>query len=278
MTSRRAALCVATTAALFAAFAGRVATEAQQTGRAAAETAPHTAAGQPDLQGVWQAVNAAAWNLEDHSPALNTPGGYGVVDGGRIPYLPAALAQRQQNFEKRATADPEASCYLPGVPRATYMPFPFQILQFPDRVIIVHEYLGVTRPIYLTGQHPDPEVVQLWMGDSRGRWDGNTLVVDVTNFNDATWFDRAGNYHSEALHVVERFTRTGPDHVSYEATIEDANVFSRPWTIRMPLYRRQEQRLRLLEYECYAYMEEEAGKGNLKLPWSQLEFEGLPRR
>lgn len=223
-------------------------------------------------------MNAAAWNLEDHSPGYNTPGGYGVVEGGRIPYLPAALATRRENYERRALRDPEASCYLPGVPRATYMPFPFQILQFPDMVVIVYEYLGITRAIYMTGQHPDPEIVQLWMGDSRGRWEGNTLVVDIANFTDSTWFDRAGNFHTDALRVVERYTRAGPDHIAYEAMIEDPNVFSRPWTIRMPLYRRQERNLRLLEYECHAYMEEEAAKGTVKLPWSALEFEGIPRR
>ncbi len=245
---------------------------------AAAQTPPRAPGGGPDLQGIWQAVNAAAWNLEDHSPGYNTPGGVGVVEGGRIPYLPAALATRRENYERRALRDPEASCYLPGIPRATYMAYPFQIFQFPDMVVLVYEYLGTTRPIYLTGQHPDPEIVQLWMGDSRGRWDGNTLVADVTNFTGNTWFDRAGNFHTEALHVVERYTRTGPDHITYEATIEDPNVFSRPWKIRMPLYRRQESNLQLLEYECYAYMEEEAGKGRLKLPWSELEFEGIPRR
>jgi hypothetical protein len=245
---------------------------------AQAYTPARTPNGQPDLQGIWQVVNAAASNLEDHSPSLGTPGGVGVVEGGRIPYLAPALAKRKENFEKRATADPEANCYLPGVPRITYTPFPFQILQFPDQVTIVYEYLGITRSIFLTGKHPDPNVADFWMGDSRGRWEGNTLVVDVTNFNDQTWFDRAGNFHSDALHVTERYTRAGPDHIAYEATIEDPEVFSRPWKISMPLYRRQERNLRLLEYECYAYMEEEAGKGNLKLPWSQLEREGVPKK
>ena len=245
---------------------------------AQAYTPPRTANGQPDLQGIWQVVNSAAWNIEDHSPSLGVPGGFGVVEGGRVPYLPAALAKRKENFEKRATADPEASCYLPGVPRATYMPFPFQILQFPDAVIVVHEYLGITRPIFLSGKHPDPDVIDFWMGDSRGRWDGNTLVVDVNNSNDQTWFDRAGNFHSDGLHVVERYTRTGPDVITYEATIEDPKVFSRPWKMSMPLYRRQEKNLRILEYECYAYMEEEAAKGNVKLPWSHLEFEGVPQK
>ena len=245
---------------------------------ARAFTPPRTPAGQPDLMGIWQALNSAAWDIEDHSPRLGVPGGFGVVEGGRIPYLPAALAKRTQNFEKRATGDPEASCYLPGIPRVTFMPFPFQVLQFPESVVIVYEYLGITRNIPLTGQHPDPQVLDFWMGDSRGRWDGNTLVVDVGNFNDQTWLDRAGNFHSDEMHVVERYTRTGADHMSYEVTIEDPKVFSRPWKMSTPLYRRQEKNLRLLEYECYAYMEEEAAKGNVKLPWSHLEFEGVPQK
>ena len=239
---------------------------------------PRTADGQPDLRGIWQVTNSAAWDIEDHSPRLGVPGGFSVVEGGRIPYLPEALAKKKENFEKRATADPEVSCYLPGVPRLTYMPFPFQILQFPDLVMVVAEYEGITRSIFFGGKHPDPDVVDYWMGDSRGRWEGNTLVVDVANFNDRTWFDRAGNFHSDALHVIERYTPTGPGHISYEVTIEDPKVFSKPWKMNMPLYRRQEKNLRLLEYECYAYMEEEAGKGNLKLPWTHFGFEGVPAK
>jgi len=237
---------------------------------------PRTANGQPDLGGIWQALNSAAWDIEDHSPRLGVPGGFGVVEGGKLPYLPAALAKRKENFDKRATADPEVSCYLPGVPRLTYMPYPFQILQFQDVVTIISEYEGITRSIFLTGKHPDADVIDFFMGDSRGRWEGNTLVVDVANLNDRTWFDRAGNFHSDELHVVERYTRTGPDHIQYEATIEDPKVFSRPWKMSMPLYRRQEKDFRLLEYECYAYAEEEAGKGNLKVPWPHFEFEGAP--
>jgi hypothetical protein len=242
-----------------------------------ASTPIRNSLGQPDLQGIWQVVNTAAWDLEDHRPALNIPGGYGVVEGGRIPYQPSALEQKRQNFENRATADPESKCFMPGVPRITYMPYPFQILQFPDYVAIIYEYLSLTRFLYFKGEHPDPETTTYYMGDSRARWEGNTLVVDVANFNDQTWFDRAGNFHTTELRVVERYTRTGPNHMLYEAIIEDPGVFTRPWKISMPVYRRQERNLRLLEYECYMYMEEEAGKGKLKLPWSTLEFEGIPR-
>jgi hypothetical protein len=196
--------------------------------------APRTSLGQPDLQGVWQAMNTAAWSVEDHSaerfpdlPArFSRPAGRGIVDGGEIPYQPWAREQQRWNYAMRGTADPEAQCYMPGVPRITYMPHPFQIFQFADRVVILYEYLHVVREIFTDGsEHPDLPV-EFWMGDSRGRWEGDTLVVDVTLFTNQTWFDRAGNFHSDALHVVERYTRTGLDHLQYEATIEDPKVFT----------------------------------------------------
>ena len=227
-------------------------------------TAPRTASGQPDLQGVWQVMNTAAWDIQDHSgqrfPGLparfSTPAGQGVVEGNEIPYQPWALKRKQENYQQRLTADPEARCYLPGVPRITYMPHPFQIFQFPDRVVILYEYLHATREIFTDGsRHPDLPV-EFWLGDSRGRWQGDSLIVDVTLFTSETWFDRAGNFHSDGLHVVETYTRTGPDHMVYEATIEDPKVFTRPWKIRMPVYRRQEPNSQLLEYECYAYARE----------------------
>jgi hypothetical protein len=225
---------------------------------------PRNSLGQPNLQGVWQAVNTAAWDIQDHPgqrfPGLparfSVPAGQGVVEGGEIPYQPWALEQKRKNYENRVDADPEAQCYLPGVPRITYMPYPFQIFQFKDRVVFLYEYLHTTREIFTDGsRHPDIPV-DFWMGDSRGRWEGNTLVVDVTLFNDQTWFDRAGNFHSGDLHVVERYTPAGPDHLQYEVTIEDPKVFTRPWKMRMPLYRRQEPNSQLLEFECYAYARE----------------------
>jgi hypothetical protein len=227
-------------------------------------TPPKTAFGQPDLQGIWQVVNTAAWDIQDHSgqrfPGLparfSVPAGQGVVEGNELPYQPSALTRRQENYRNRLTADPESQCYLPGVPRITYMPYPFQIFQLPDRVVILYEYLHTTREIFTDGSRHPTIPVEFWMGDSRGRWEGNTLVVDVTLFTDRTWFDRAGNFHSDALHVVERYTRTGPDHMLYEAAIEDPKVFTRPWTMRMPLYRRQEANRQLLEFECYTYARE----------------------
>ena len=223
---------------------------------AAAYRAPRTPDGQPDLQGIWQALNTAVWDIEDHSAQLGVPAGLGIVEGGAIPYLPSALARRKENFERRLTDDPEARCYMAGVPRITYMPYPFQIVQTPTQVTMLYEYVHSVRPIHLNSPHP-PGTLAWWLGDSRARWEGETLVVDVVDFTDQTWFDRSGNYHSTALHVVERYTRTSPDIMLYEATIEDPQVFSRPWTISMPLYRRQEANMRLLEYECYAYLEAE---------------------
>ena len=212
---------------------------------------PRTSDGRPDLQGIWQAVNAAVWNLEDHTASLGVPAGLGVMEG-EIPYLPSALARRRENFRNRLTDDPEANCLLVGVPRLTYMPYPFQIFQTPRQTTFLYEYVHAIRNVYMEGPHPEGPI-QWWLGESRGRWDGDTLVVDVVHFTDQTWLDRSGNYHSDALHVVERYTLTGPDHMLYEATIEDPKVFSRPWTISMPLYRRQEENARLLEYECFAY-------------------------
>ena len=218
---------------------------------------PKTADGQPDIQGIWQVVNTAAWDIQDHGAWLGVPAGKGVVEGNEIPYTPAALLKKRQNYENRKTADPETKCYLPGVPRITYMPYPFQIVQSKDQVNFLYEYVHALRYVYMNKEHPKGHI-DWWMGDSRGRWEGNTLVVDVVDFNEETWFDRAGNFHSDALHLVERYTPTGPDHMNYEVTIEDPKVFTRPWKMSMPLYRRQEKNVSLLEYECYAYALEQS--------------------
>ena len=210
-----------------------------------------TADGKPDLSGVWQVVNTAAWDLQAHPAQKDLPAGLGVVEGNEIPYQPWAAAKKQENFSNRATADPETKCYLPGVPRITYMPYPFQIFQTPTHVAITYEYVHAVRRIYMDSPHP--EGIEWYMGDSRGKWDGDTLVVDVINFTDQTWLDRAGNFHSEALHVIERYTPVGANHVNYEVTVEDPKVFTRPWKMSMPLYRRLEPNIRPLEYECYTF-------------------------
>jgi hypothetical protein len=219
---------------------------------------PRTSDRKPDLSGIWQVLNTAAWDIQDHSATLGVPAGQGVVDGNEIPYQPWAAARKRENYENRRTADPETKCFQPGVPRVTYMPFPFQIVQTPTYVAILYEYLHVTRHIYVDGSpHPKGPIDSWFMGDSRGHWEGDTLVVDVIHFTDQTWFDRAGNFHSEALHVVERYTPTDRDHITYEVTIEDPKVFTRPWKMSMPIYRRQERNVQLLEYECYTLLEEQ---------------------
>lgn len=221
-------------------------------------TPPRTRDGKADLQGIWQAVNAAAWNLEEHAGSLGVPAGRTVVDGGEIPYQPWARERQRENFANRTNADPEASCFLPGVPRATYLGLPFQIFQTPQFVSILYEYGHAYRVIHMDGsQHP--EGIDFWMGDSRGHWDGDTLVVDVANFNGQTWLDRAGNFHSEALRVVERYTPIGPDHIQYEATLTDPKVYTRPWKMSMVLYRRKDPNVQILEYECPAYLEDARG-------------------
>jgi len=220
--------------------------------------------GKPDLNGIWQALGTAHWDLQDHQarsgPVLElgavgaVPAGQGVVEGGEIPYQPWAAARKKENFDNWVTRDPEVKCYLPGVPRATYMPFPFQILQTTGDIVLAYEYASASRVIRIGKADPAP--VDTWMGQSLGRWEGDTLVVDVTSFNDQTWFDRAGNFHSEALHVVERYTPAGPDVLNYQATIEDPKVFTRPWNIRLPLYRRQDTNVQLLEFKCVEFVEE----------------------
>ena len=216
---------------------------------------PRTQAGQPDLSGIWQVLSTAAWNIQTHNAEEGVPAGLSVVVGDEIPYQPWAATQKQENYEDRMTADPVRQCYLPGVPRITYMPFPFQIVQTPTYVVITYEFAHTVRIIYTDGSpHPLPN--DFWMGDSRGYWAGDTLVVDTTHFNDRTWFDAAGNFHSDALHVVERYTPTSPYHIKYEVTIEDPKVFTRPWQMSMPVYRRVEEGLQVLDYDCVDFIME----------------------
>jgi len=224
---------------------------------------PRLPNGKPNLNGIWQAMNTANWDLQEHAAgpgpvvALGAegaePGGPGVVEGGEIPYLPAAKKQKAENFAHR-TMDPEIKCYLPGVPRAAYMPYPFQIFHSEKAIFFAYEYAGAVRNIFL--QDPGPAPADSWMGQSVGHWDGDTLVIDVTALDERTWFDRAGDYHSDALHVVERYTLADPNVLTYEATIEDPKVFSRPWKIQMPLYRHVEKDARLMEFKCVEFAED----------------------
>jgi hypothetical protein len=221
--------------------------------------------GHPDLNGIWQAIGTAHWDLQDHParaghPALGAigamPPGQGVVVGGVIPYQKSALAQRQKNFENRMTEDPEAKCFMPGVPRATYMPYPFQIVQGDQKIMMVYGFAEASRTIHMDKANPELAPIDSWMGRSHGRWEKDTLVVDAAGFNGEAWFDRAGNFASASLHVVERYTPMGRNAIMYEATIEDPKVFTRPWVIRMPLYRRLEENARVLEFKCVEFSED----------------------
>ncbi len=229
----------------------------------AAAQVPRTADGKPDLQGIWQVRNTAAASVEDHGASWGIAAGRGVIvdpADGKIPYRPEALKKRDENYKNRATADPLGKCFLAGVPRINYLPFPFQIFQTPKFVAIAYEYDHATRTIPLDGSK-HLEDIDFWMGDSRGHWDGDTLVVDVADLNEQTWLDLSGDFHSDATKVTERYTRTGPDILQYEATIEDPKVYTRPWKISMPLYRHTEKDFQLYEYECHDYLEEaQAGK------------------
>ncbi len=247
-------------------------------GTSQAQEIPRTAAGRPDFNGIWQALGNAYWDIEPHSSraalamqpgpvipvpanevlalgaAGSVPSGWGIVVGGEIPYLPAALERRNENREKWLERDPEIKCYLPGVPRVTYMPFPFQIFQSDSHFFMAYEYAGAVRDIYFVD--PGAPQVDSWMGQSVGHWEGDTLVVVSNGFNDQTWFDRAGNHHSWQMVVTERFTLTSPYHIQYEATIQDPETFSRPWQIRVPLYKHVDENARLGQFKCVEYVEE----------------------
>ena len=245
---------------------------------ASAQDIPRTPSGRPDFNGIWQALGNAHWDIEPHTarPALamqpgpvvpvpanevvalgavgSVPSGWGIVEGGQIPYLPAALERRNENREQWLERDPEIKCYLPGVPRAMYMPYPFQVFQSDSHFFMAFEYAGAVRNVYLTD--PGPPQVDSWMGQSVGHWEGDTFVVVSNGFNDQTWFDRAGNHHSWQMVVTERFTLRDRDHILYEATIEDPETFSRPWTIRLPLYRHIDENARLGQFKCVEFVEE----------------------
>ena len=231
---------------------------------------------QPNLNGIWQALTTANWDIEDHAaeagpfPVLlgawgAQPPGQGIVEGGELPYRPEALEKKKANFAKRLTidpfnmhamGDPEAKCFMPGVPRAMYLPSPFQIVQMPNKILMAFSFSGASRVIHMEKAKQQEAPLDFWMGWSNGRWEQDTLVVDVTGFNGHTWLDRAGNFTSDSLHVVERYTPASPDSIMYEATIEDPKVFTRPWKMSFPLYRRLERNVRLLEFKCVEFTEE----------------------
>lgn len=215
-------------------------------------SAPKLADGKPDLNGIWEVQGKVDADLEGKIGGKNI-----IVDpaDGKIPYKPEALAQKKANAAKRATADPMTKCWMPGVPRLTYIAYPFQLVEAANQPVIpvLSQYVHIVRNIQMQGEHLDG--LDNWLGDSRGHWEGETLVVDVTNFNDQTWFDAAGNYHSGDLHVVERYTRTAPNTITYEATMTDPQVLTKPFKISVPLMRHTEKNYQILEDECYAKKE-----------------------
>ncbi len=246
---------------------------------AGASSIVRTADGKPDFSGIWQTHSTANWDLQTHDArplvaqagvypdvpvlaapvvALGTigwaPPGMGVVEGDEIPYQPWAAERKIDNQVHWLDRDPEIKCYMPGVPRAMYLPYPFQIVQSTNKVMMVFEFANAQRTINLDTVDPYPG--EAFMGYSLGRWEGDTLVVDVMNFTPYTWFDRSGNFHSDALEVEERYTPISRDAILYQATIEDSKVFTRPWTISLPLYRRLEPDAQLLDFRCFEHVEE----------------------
>jgi hypothetical protein len=270
-------------AAAAAAVSAVIAVSVTRRAGPAASPAARTADDKPNFSGIWQALNEAHWDVQAHearpgavmqqgvypyayaqvpaAPVLalgaagGVPGSLGVVEGdGQIPYTPEAAQIQKENAGHWIDRDPELKCYLPGIPRAMYMPYPFQIVQSTNKINMAFAFTSTARTIHLDQVEGPPD--DTYMGHSVGHWEGDTLVVDVTNFNGKNWFDRAGNFHSDALHLVERFTAITPDAIRYEVTIEDPKVFTRPWKISMPLYRRLDPNMELLEYRCIEFVEE----------------------
>lgn len=226
---------------------------------------PRTADGKPDFNGLWQALGNNHWGIEPHNARMGPdyrwgalgaiPAGLGVVEGGEIPYTPEARALQQENQADWLARDPVVKCYMPGVPRANYMPFPFHIVQSPEHLIMAYEFASASRVVYM--DRPDfAAPVPSWMGHSLGRWEGDTLVIDVTEQMPDTWLDHSGNHHTEQLKVTERYTHLGRDVIEYEVTLEDPGVYTRPWTMKMPLYRRMDENAQLLEFKCVEFAEE----------------------
>jgi len=243
-------------------------------GQTAAPRIPRATDGKPNLTGLWQTLSTADWDIQDHASQAGPffqlgaigaePPGLGIVEGNQIPYLPEALATKKQNYADRYKLDPVIKCYMPGVPRATYVPFPFEIIQSQKNILIAYEFASTNRLINMG--KPEEAATDTWMGTSNGHWEGDTLVVDVTGFNGMAWFDRAGNFASDSLHVVERYSLLDADTLTYEATITDPKTFSRPWKVSLPLYRHREKNARLLEFKCVEYAEELIYGGLLRKP------------
>ena len=244
-----------------------------QTPRASAKTfdPPRTPDGKPDLQGYWRPDVGTSYSIENLelqeifqgpveglTPDPRKKATSRIVDpaDGKVPYQPWAAAKQKAIFDNHThpnaeQIDPQAHCFLSGVPRPMYLPTQYQILQPNGYVVILYETNHTHRAIPLDGRPHLGGNIQLWMGDSRGRWEGDTLVVDTRRFNGKVWFDIIGDFQSDALHVVERFTLVSPDRIDYEATIEDPKLYTRPWKMAIPIVRIKEQGYQLMEYACH---------------------------
>ncbi|MES2302369.1 MAG: hypothetical protein V4521_09925 [Pseudomonadota bacterium] len=251
---RKAAILLAASTALFMpALAGAAPAKLAVAAAPAAPAIPRQADGKPDFAGIWQVLGEADYDLEPHASRRDAPPGPGVVEGGKIPYTPEALERRASNFATRAKDDPRLKCWVLGVPRGVYYPAPFQIFQRAQDLTLVHQFGNQVRTIRTDGSdHPEEKHQEFWLGDSRGHWEGDTLVVDVADFNEETWLDRAGNFHGPDLHVVERWTFVDPNTISYSVTLDEVGIFTKPWTINVLLHRRRDKGFQLIEDYCYA--------------------------
>ncbi len=226
---------------------------------------PRTADGKADFNGLWQTIGNHHWGIEPHNARMGPdpkwaaigaiPAGTGIVEGGHIPYTAEARAKQQDNQANWLAKDPVVKCYMPGVPRANYMPFPFQIVQSDEHIIMAYEFASANRIVYM--DQPDFEApIPSWMGHSLGHWEGDTLVIDVTEQMPDSWLDRSGNHHSEQLRVTERYSFLSRDVIQYEVTLTDPVVYTRPWKMTIPLYRRLDQNAQILEFKCVEFAEE----------------------
>ena len=250
MSPRRLHALLIATAAAAAVFAG-----VQQSAEAATPFSPPRLKEDgktPDFRGIWQARGTAYVNIEGHASENGVRASASIIvdpPDGKIPYKPEALARRQENYRARAASDPSRKCYQAGVPRATYLSTPLQILQSPGNFAIVYQDNHAFR-VFHPNTRPHFDSADWWMGDTRYHWDGDSLVADVAALTDELWLDEAGNFHSTDVHIVERYRMTGADTIEYEATIEDPVVYSRPWTLRTVLERVKQRGIRIIEDEC----------------------------
>ncbi len=260
---RNAMALLATAVFLLTAAAGFSQTSSRTATRTTAQI-PRMRDGKPNFTGLWQALGTADWDIKPHyahaGPFFQLgaegaePAGAGIVEGDVIPYTPEAAEKAKENLANRMKLDPEVKCYMPGIPRANYLPFPFQIVQGNKDIAFAYEYATSNRAVNM-GQFREGQV-DTWMGTSNGHWEGDTLVIDVSSLNGSSWYDRVGDFQTENTHVVERFTLSDADHIDYEAAIEDKSIYTRPWKISTVFYRRKEKNAQLNEFKCVEFAEE----------------------